>query len=1277
MENLMATHSSKLEFIKPFSKKILLTVGTPIFSMFALSANAAGPTYDFLYTFDTATVDGSYTDWQPLASQIPKIPMYEAGTPGKDILADLYLRYDCDSETMFALVLLRDGYSIYTTSSDAWIKSYDTNGNSPVVDDNSGNDGTPPDFSWVPTSIDPQSNTEGYEASFPLVPGGPYEIEAHINIANADNTEGRTSSSGRGDSFIFVQPTCPTESLAINKTANPFYTEEYDWTITKAVDPDNHTMFIGDAAQPSTYTVTVDQTVTPTGQKVTGEITIANNTVSNTAKIAEIIDTIAPGDIAVAIDCGVTFPYNLAAGQTLTCSYTQTLANDLSGQNEVIVVPANGSELFGGQDTADFTFDTNTPTEATGYPTVDVVDTKEGILQANLGEDKTFTYTRDFSCSTDPADYENGQYQETYDNIAKIQKTEDGNTTVIASDDAAVVKTCYAPSVTKDANPSIIQTLGWTLNKTVTPDALSMNAGESNPVHYTITVGTEIIDTDYAVNGTITVTNPHPTQSITVPVTDMLEGGINATVDCGDGSTTLTVPANDSATCTYSTNDLPNSANRVNTATATFNNINFNGTATVDFTGVVPTTLGPTPSPATVTDTNTPDGGSPWTTSGPQTWQYDKTLTCSIDPADYQDGHYSFTHPNTAAIEDTDKTANANVTVDCYAPTVSKTADPAIDRTLGWTLEKTVTPDHLAMNIGAPGEPVHYTVTVGTEPIADQTKYTVTGTVTVTNTNPTQPMTVAIADSLPSSTNMELNCDGGLNPTIPAGGQVNCTYSADLPDDSTRTNTATATLNGLVTSGTATVDFGNVTPTDTGPNPSPATVTDTNMPASPWTTVGPDNWTYDEILTCSDNPADYSGGHYSFTHPNTAAIEGTDETADANVTVDCYAPLVGKDATPGFIRTYQWDIDKTANITPDDILLQVGQTYSYTYDIAVSVTGQNDTNVTVEGDITVQNLNTEDAMNVSVVDNLPGASVTLDCGGALSVAAGSSASCHYEASLADNSTGSSLTNTATVTLNGVQFEAQAPVNFGTPTEEIDECVEVTDEILANEPWTAGTPVEILGTTCVSEGLSKTFTYGPFTVGPYDMAYSCQLPDNPAGWIDNTATFTTNDNGNTGSDDEHVPVCVPQSDSCTLTQGYWKTHSIHGPAPTSEGWIGTAPTLVEGEIVNQTGNVADFMFFFSGQTYYEVLWTPPRGNAYYNLAHQWIATYLNQMNGASMPPDVLSAFNDAWTLLASYTPNEVSKNVAKQFKALYPILDDYNNGLIGPGHCSDDSILFGD
>jgi hypothetical protein len=88
-----------------------------------------------------------------------------------------------------------------------------------------------------------------------------------------------------------------------------------------------------------------------------------------------------------------------------------------------------------------------------------------------------------------------------------------------------------------------------------------------------------------------------------------------------------------------------------------------------------------------------------------------------------------------------------------------------------------------------------------------------------------------------------------------------------------------------------------------------------------------------------------------------------------------------------------------------------------------------------------------------------------------------------------------------------------------------------------------------------------------------------------------------------------------------------------------------------------------------------LWTAPAGNAYYNLAHQYIAAQLNQFNGAAVPADVLTAFNQATTLLNTYTPAQIaalkgSSPVRQQFLTLAATLDAYNNGIKGPGHCSE-------
>jgi hypothetical protein len=132
--------------------------------------------------------------------------------------------------------------------------------------------------------------------------------------------------------------------------------------------------------------------------------------------------------------------------------------------------------------------------------------------------------------------------------------------------------------------------------------------------------------------------------------------------------------------------------------------------------------------------------------------------------------------------------------------------------------------------------------------------------------------------------------------------------------------------------------------------------------------------------------------------------------------------------------------------------------------------------------------------------------------------------------------------------------------------------------------------------------------------------------------------------------------------CTLTPGYWKTHSGYGPAPYDDTWASI------GE---------DTPFFLSGQSYYDVLWTAPRGNAYYILAHAYTAAELNVLNGAYIPTDVSDAWDEATNLFAAYTPHEVAemkgkagKDLRAQFIYLAEILDDYNNGITGPGHCSE-------
>lgn len=104
--------------------------------------------------------------------------------------------------------------------------------------------------------------------------------------------------------------------------------------------------------------------------------------------------------------------------------------------------------------------------------------------------------------------------------------------------------------------------------------------------------------------------------------------------------------------------------------------------------------------------------------------------------------------------------------------------------------------------------------------------------------------------------------------------------------------------------------------------------------------------------------------------------------------------------------------------------------------------------------------------------------------------------------------------------------------------------------------------------------------------------------------------------------------------------------------------------------------ADTPFYLSGKTYLEVLRTPPSGNAYYILAHAFIAAEMNRLNGASFG-DAAVAWNEAKAVFEAYTPAQIAVlrgRVATELRgyllARAMLLDAYNNGLTGPGHCDE-------
>lgn len=139
----------------------------------------------------TRVVDGNTSDWNLTLDLYG--PMYRAGDPTKPIDSYAYMRYDCNTNTVYVLTLtVLPVVASYNNPDStgveiAWIAI--NTGTNKVVNESSGNDGTPPDFAWVGLGFDGDpTHARGWEASFILAPGT-YEIIAHLQVIDASGNQ--------------------------------------------------------------------------------------------------------------------------------------------------------------------------------------------------------------------------------------------------------------------------------------------------------------------------------------------------------------------------------------------------------------------------------------------------------------------------------------------------------------------------------------------------------------------------------------------------------------------------------------------------------------------------------------------------------------------------------------------------------------------------------------------------------------------------------------------------------------------------------------------------------------------------------------------------------------------------------------------------------------------------------------------------------------------------------------------------------------------------------
>jgi hypothetical protein len=368
-----------------------------------------------------------------------------------------------------------------------------------------------------------------------------------------------------------------------------------------------------------------------------------------------------------------------------------------------------------------------------------------------------------------------------------------------------------------------------------------------------------------------------------------------------------------------------------------------------------------------------------------------------------------------------------------------------------------------------------------------------------------------------------------------------------------------------------------------------------------------------------------------------------------------YELLVSKTANTSFTRDYDWRFKKN-NDAPNPIVLSSGQTFQVNYDVTASIASTTDSGFMASGDITIRNphptlvangLSVTDVIEPVPADPPNNISATVDCGGATTIAANSSLVCTYSANLPNSSDRRNVATATTTTTGLGSGQGSSPVKFENPTTVQDNCVTISDDKVD-----LVTP-EVLGDVCATNPGTGQFQ------APKTFLYSLDFTDEDCGANVNTAYLDSDDEVVAEGPTTVNVQCPPPETGCTLTQGYWKTHSEQGPAPYDDNWL------------NLSTLRSATLFFGTGKTWYEVFWSPPKnGNAYLILAHQYQAALLNQLNGASPVPPELAQAADLLDNYNTITPT-LSKSVKNQMLSLAGILGAWNEGQSPPGHCSED------
>ncbi|MDQ3494352.1 MAG: hypothetical protein M3485_02170 [Pseudomonadota bacterium] len=527
--------------------------------------------------------------------------------------------------------------------------------------------------------------------------------------------------------------------------------------------------------------------------------------------------------------------------------------------------------------------------------------------------------------------------------------------------------------------------------------------------------------------------------------------------------------------------------------------------------------------------------------------------------------------------------------------------------------------------------------------------------------------------------------------------------------------------NTIVSTGTASLQL------PASPSPSHGdtlTVTDPKAPGPKVfnfdDTLAQRTWVYGQTYSCGQSRTENNTATGVF--GTSAGPTAGSTMASASVAITCRAVQLTKTASTGFTRDYDWSVDKkivvdqldarfenAASCLADPIVggpyhgahlcedaqlrLNPGGVYDTVYRLQATRTTQSESGFNVSGTITATWPASAPAPKFAVPpvqDTLHFSDATTQavvpvCGaqGATSLACTYSAttpklSGHNLASITRIKQCYTAAGVATDCGSQVIDSNQAAFAFGAPTVEIDACTDLGDAFNGGGlNLGPGFAWDVAQSVCQS-GFTQ------FVTGEIKSPLNVLLGNLEirADWIppsaveDGTCTFMVPNvlhalfNGQSRSDEAVVSIRVPGAcvtGGCSYTQGYWKTHVNYAPKPQFSRKRDATWDLIDGAASANE----DASFFGSGASYIKVMWTAPKGNAYYNLAHQYIAAKLNVLAGAS-DAAVATDLAAAEALFSAHAPGSnywKNKSNSQNVIAMAGRLAAYNEGSIGPGHCS--------